>query len=425
MVYSNHVTASGIVRCDIFSNNFKTDCVSVELFMPLDRETATQISLLSAVLKRGNEKYGEMDKISAFLEKNYGASLTVSTAKAGELQSLSISARFLSDRFAIENEPVAQNIVDLISAVLFEPIVEDGGFKASFVEQEKQNLRDKISSLINDKRVYSLEKCRQEMFKNERYGVYEQGDIEKIDEITPQSLYAFYKAMLDSAALFISYAGCERDTGALLKPLCDGFSGDDRKIPETEIINSVQEIKNITEEMNVAQSKLNLGFRLGETARKDLFAAKMFNVIFGSSPTSKLFMNVREKLSLCYYCSSACDTLKNIMFVYSGVETANVEKAQSEILTQLDHMKNGKFSREEFDNARAYLIDSFVQAADSLSSLSSMQTAAYLAGHKLTDTQQIEEIKKVTPERVVAVARDVKLDTVYLLKGVGGDKNAD
>lgn len=425
MQYSTFITASGIVRCDIFSNNFKTDCITVDLFMPLDVETASSIALLSAVLKRGNEKYGEMDKIGAFLEKNYGATMSVTTSKAGELQSLSFSIRFLSDRFAIEKEPVAQNLVSLLYSCIFEPITENDGFKASFVEQEKQNLKDKIASIINDKRVYSLEKCKQAMFEHEKYGVYEYGDIKKIDEITPKGLYRFYQKLIGTAALFINYAGFERDTSGLLKPLCEKFETQNRPIAETSVINEVSHVREVTEEMNVAQSKLNLGFRLGKAAQKDLFATKMFNVIFGSSPTSKLFMNVREKLSLCYYCSSICDTLKNVMFVYSGVETGNVGKAKDEILKQLEHMKNGEFTDEEFDNARAYLIDSYVQSADSLSALSSMQTAAYLAGHKLTDIQQIEEIKKVTPQRVTAVAREVVLDTVYLLKGIGGDTNAN
>ena len=315
MQYSTFITASGIVRCDIFSNNFKTDCITVDLFMPLDIETASSIALLSAVLKRGHEKYGEMDKIGAFLEKNYGATMSVTTSKAGELQSLSFSIRFLSDRFAIEKEPVAQNLVSLLYSCIFEPITENGGFKASFVEQEKQNLKDKIASIINDKRVYSLEKCKQAMFEHEKYGVYEYGDIKKIDEITPKGLYRFYQKLIGSAALFINYAGFERDTSGLLKPLCEKFEAQSRPIAETSVINEVSHVKEVTEDMNVAQSKLNLGFRLGKAAQKDLFATKMFNVIFGSSPTSKLFMNVREKLSLCYYCSSICDTLKNLIFV--------------------------------------------------------------------------------------------------------------
>ena len=133
------------------------------------------------------------------------------------------------------------------------------------------------------------------MFEHERYGVYEYGDINMIDKITPQGLYRFYQKLINSAALFISYAGFERDTSGLLKPLCDKFEAQNRPLPKTTVINEVSGIKEVTEEMNVAQSKLNLGFRLGKAAQDDLFATKMFNVIFGSSPTSKLFMNVREK----------------------------------------------------------------------------------------------------------------------------------
>lgn len=425
MQYSTNITKTGIVHSDIFSDNFKTDYISVDFIMPLDKNTATEIALLSTVLKRGNKKFGHMDKIESYLEQNYGAALNISTSKAGELQLLSFSVRFLSDKYAIDNEPTAQNLTDLLYAVIFEPIADNGAFDTAFVSQEKQNLKDKISALINDKRVYSLEKCKQAMFENENYGVYEYGNIDRLDSITPVSLYEFYNKLLSSAAVFISYAGVKRDTDTLLKPITDALGNTERKLPVTAVNNSVAQVKNITEDMNVAQSKLNLGFRLGDTAQKDLFAAKMFNVIFGSSPTSKLFMNVREKLSLCYYCSSACDCLKNVMFVYSGVETENTDKALKEILNQLECMKNGEFTQEEFDNARAYLIDSYIQAEDSLAAMSSMHTAACLAGHKLTPRQQIDRINSVTFDRVIAVAKDIKLDTVYILKGVGGEKNAD
>lgn len=425
MQYSTYMTDSSIIRCDIFSDKFKTDYICIKFFMPLNKDTATEIALLSAVLKRGNQKFPTMDKIEAYLEQNYGASLNISTSKSGELQDLSFSVQFLSDKFAIENEPIGKNMVDLLFSVIFEPITQNGGFDELFVKQEKQNLKDKIASLINDKGAYSLEKCKQIMFDHENYGVYELGDINRLDSITPVSLYKFYQSVLSSAALFINYAGIQRDTEELLNPICQRLESTSRTLPHTVIKNDVKDVKNITEEMNVAQSKLNLGFRLGDAAQKDLFAAKMFNVIFGSSPTSKLFMNVREKLSLCYYCSSVCDSLKNVMFVQSGVETQNVDKAQKEILNQLECMKNGEFSAEEFDNARAYLIDAYIQAEDSLSAISTMQTASYLAGHKLTAQQQIEQINKVTYERVINVAKGVMLDTVYVLKGIGGEKDAD
>lgn len=425
MEYLTTVTDTGIVRQDIFSDNFKTDTVSLSFFIPLEKAFASNTALLCAVLKRGNARYGEMDKISAFLETNYGAAFSISTSKAGEMQEFSISVKFLDDRFAIDNEPVADNMISLLYSTVFEPMLENGGFVESFVTQEKQNLKDRILSLINDKRVYSLEKCKQLMFENEKYGIYEQGDIEEIDKITPVSLYNFYKELIANAKLYISYGGVKRDTEKLFKPLVEKLDKNVRTLPKTLVCDKVLEVKYHTEEMSVAQSKLNIGFRLGKGAMEDPFAFKMFNVIFGKSPTSKLFMNVREKLSLCYYCASMADTLKNVMFVYSGIETENYEKARDEILCQLDLMKKGDITEEEFDNAKAYLIDSYVQAGDSLSALITMQTAADIHGSDLTPDEQIQKVKEVTPERVVAVAQNIALDTVYLLKGVGGDANED
>ncbi len=421
MNYKTYTTKSGIIKSDIFSDNFKSDCISLNFFVPLKKNTATMIALLTGVLKRGNAKYGEMDTVGEYLEKNYGAILNITTGKAGEMQELNFIASFLDDRFAIDNEPVAENIIDLLYSTVFEPILENGAFKASFVEQEKQNLRDKILSLLNDKRAYSLEKCKQAMFKTEDYGTYELGDITMLDDITPESLYKFYLQLINSAMLFVNYAGYERDTDFLFKPILDKLDKGNRTVPQTLVRDSVSNVRYETEEMNVAQSKLNIGFRLGAPAKDDFFALRMFNVIYGGSPTSKLFMNVREKLSLCYYCASTIDALKNVMFVYSGIETEDYEKARDEILAQLELMKNGDFSKDEFENARAYVIDSLVQAGDSLASLISINVSAIIAGHNMTPSQQIEQIKDVTPERVKAVANGILTDTVYLLKGVGGN----
>ena len=423
MKYSTTKTSSGIVLCNAFSDKFKTNHIGISLFYPLTKENASKIALLCAVLKRGNNDFGEMDKVGAFLEKNYGATFNISTAKTGEMQELSFTAGFIDDKYAIDGEKVSQNIISLLYSTLFSPMTENGGFRESFVTQERLNLKNRIRALINDKQGYSFEKCKQTMFANENYGVYEQGDEAELDKITPQSLYSFYLELLSSAMLFVCYAGAECDTEQLFKPLMQKLEDKERIAFSTVIDNSVTSVKDISEQMNVAQSKLNLGFRLGDTAKADLFALKMFNVIFGSSPTSKLFMNVRERLSLCYYCSSLCDSVKNVMFVYSGVETENVPVARDEILNQLSLMKKGEFSDEEFQNAKAYLIDSYVQAGDMPAALISFLISAVIHGHMLTPEQQIEEIKKVTPERVVAVAQNVTLDTVYLLKGMGGAAN--
>lgn len=420
MNYSSYTTNSGIKINNIFNDSFKTATVSVEFYVSLNAKNASYISLLCAVLKRGNKKYGQMDKICEFLNKNYGASFTISTSKKGDLQRFAISSAFIDDRFTLEGEKVASNIVSLILATLSEPIIDD-----SFVEQEKRNLIDFIAALINDKRMYSLEKCKQTMFKDDVYGIYEQGDAEVINTITTKGLCDYFKTLLNESMLYIGYAGASCDTKALFKPIIDLLDNGKRPCFTTTVNNTVFDVTYKTEPMNVAQSKLNLGFRLGDNAKDDIFALRMFNEIYGGSPTSKLFNNVRERLSLCYYCASAVDTLKNVMFVYSGIETENYEKAHDEILNQLELMKKGEFSDEEFQNARAGIIDSYTQMGDSLSMLLSNKVFCDMKGIDLTPEEQIEQIKKVTPARVIAIAKQVTLDTVYLLKGVGGDTNAD
>lgn len=424
MEYKSYKTDSGIVCHDILCDNFKTACITVDFFIKLDKVNASYLSLISAVLKRGNSKYGEMDKIGEFLDKNYGASFGVSVAKTGDMQRLSITCVYMDDRYALEGEAVSQNMVSLIESTLFSPLTENGAFKHSFVEQEKRNLKDKIASLINEKRQYSLEQCKETMFKDDIYGVYEQGDPAVIDTITPSGLYSFFKDVIKTAMVYICYAGSNLDTVSLFKPLLEKLDVSDRHALTTAVNNAVNDVTYKTEPMPVAQSKLNLGFRLGECAKADPFATRLFNVIYGASATSKLFNNVRERLSLCYYCASAIDFIKNVMFVYSGIETCNYQKAHDEILFQLGEMKSGNITDDEFNNAKASLIDSYVQIGDSLSSLIENRISTNLAGITLSRDEQIEQVKNVTLERVIAVAQDIALDTVYLLKGTEGENDA-
>ncbi len=425
MNYKSYKTQSGIVRHDILCDNFKTACIAVDFLVPLNKTYASYISLLSAVLKRGNAKYGEMDKISEFLDENYGASFGISTSKKGDLQRLSFTCVFIDDRYALEGESVSKNMVSLIESMLFEPLVENGAFKESFVEQEKRNLKDKIASLINEKRQYSLEKCKQTMFKDDVYGIYEQGDPAVIDTITAKSLYNYFLDILNNSSVYICYAGADTDTELLFKPLLQRLDNAARPVFETKIDNNVCDVTYKTEPMPVAQSKLNFGFRLGDAATKDPFATRLFNVIYGASATSKLFNNVRERLSLCYYCASTIDFLKNAMFVYSGIETCNYQKAHDEILFQLEQMKSGNITEEEFDNAKAGLVDSYVQMGDSLSSLIENRIFMSLAGLELSRDEQIEQVKNVTLERVIAACQDISLDTVYLLKGTESENDAE
>lgn len=396
------------------TDRFKSNYLSVDFILPLTAENATGMSLLAGVLSRGCKAFPQMDVISRFLAKNYGASLSIHAGKAGEMEIFTVSANFLNDAYAIDGEPIYDNMIAFLEELIFSPLVKGNGFYPEIFEQEVKNLSDKMAALFNDKRLFSLERCKAVMCADEPFGINEMGDEETLKSFSAESLYTFYKKMISEAFVVVSYVGKQKD---LADTFVQSFCAR-KKLDFQSAIKTVSETKEVIEPMNLNQSKLNLGFRLGESAVKNGAACRLFNVLYGGSANSKLFMNVRERLSLCYYCSSSIDRFKNVMFVSSGIESEKYQQARDEIEAQLQAIAGGDFSDEEFQNAKAYLIDSVRGSYDSKSAIAAAMVSRTLRDEQKTMEQELEEIEAVTRDEVIMIAKEIKLDTVYLLKGV-------
>ncbi len=399
-----------------YADNFKSSYLSIDFAMPLTAETATGMSLLAGVISRGSKGYPSMDRISRYLSKNYGAAFSIRSSKSGEMELLSLSMSYLDNTFAIDGEDIRGAAVALLRDMVFNPLIENDAFSADYVAQEKQNLADRILGLFNDKRLYSLERCKELMFDQEAYGIGEMGDRETLATFDASKLYAFYKKMLARAFVVITYVG--KKEGNKLNEFAALFEAREDAMPVTEICNSVDSVREIVEPMELNQSKLNLGFRLGDAAMDKPVACRLFNVLYGGSATSKLFMNVRERLSLCYYCSSQLDRFKNIMMVSSGIEASKYEEARKEIEAQLAAVAAGDFSDSELNDAKMYLIDSLLGMVDSKAMLASQMISGVFRDELKTPEQEAEEIRAITRETIMEIASGVSLDTVYFLKGV-------
>lgn len=396
------------------TDRFKSGYLSVDFILPLTAENATGMSLLAGVMSRGCEAYPQMDKISRFLAKNYGASLSIHAGKAGEMEIFTVTVNFLNDEYSIDGEPIYGNILSFLEELIFSPLVNEDGFYSEIVEQETKVLSDKMAALFNDKRLFSLERCKAIMCADEPFGVNEMGDKETLKSFDAKTLYAFYKKMIAEAFVVVSYVGKKRELAdAFLQRFCER-----KKLGFDAVTRDVCEVREVVEPMNLNQSKLNLGFRLGESAVKNGAACWLFNVLYGGSANSKLFMNVRERLSLCYYCSSSIDRFKNVMFVSSGIESEKYKEARNEIEAQLHAVACGDFSDEEFNNAKAYLIDSIRGSYDSKNAIAAAMVSRTLRNEERTSEQEIKEVEAVTRDDVILIAKETKLDTVYLLKGV-------
>ncbi len=402
---------------------FKTNTLSIFFHIPLKRETVTKAALLSSVLKRGCEKYPKTMDIAKHLTDLYSSTLSTGVRPKGDGEVLYFSMSYIADEYIGEN--LTGKIAEFMAEFVFSPLVKDGGFLPEYVDGEKVNLKNTIQGLINDKKDYADVKCREAMFGKDGYGMFEAGYVEDLDDITPQNLYEFYLDVITNAKVDIFAGGTVTDDAQ--KQICDIIVP---KLParaggyiktETAVSNRA-EIQYITEEIDVKQSKLSMGFCCDvDAASDDYYALMLGNCIFGGSPVSKLFLNVREKLSLAYYAACRTDRLKSVMLVSSGIETENYQVALNEIMAQFKKMQQGDITEAELDAAKKYFSNGLPALKDSLKTIEDYYLSQAILGKEQSIDELIEKLMDVTIPEIQAVMQKVKPDTVFFLKGIGAE----
>jgi len=397
------------------SEKFKTFSVALKFFVPLKEETASLNGVFPFVLKSGSKNFPDMIAISKALESYYGGVVDVNVRKKGDLQEIDFYFEFLSPSFS--DEAQIDNCISFIKEVILNPKKEGNGFSKTYTELEKANLIDYIDGIINDKKEYTAVRLIEEMFKGEPYGLFESGTKENVLKITPENLFSQYERVIGNAHLEIFISG-----NADLYKIAEGlkiFTENSREaIYETKLYDKDNKAPDVTEEKaETVQGKFGLGFKTGVKAdSEDYFKLTLLNSVFGSGPTSKLFMNVREKMSLCYYVYSRLDRLKGIMTVFTGCDREKFKVAYDEILNQLKECQNGNIKDEEIKNAKSFLTTVLKQTSDSQRSLNEFYMTGILSGHRITPDEYIKKINATTKEDIVRLSRNIKLQTEFYLK---------
>ena len=404
----------------VHSEKFKTGTLSVQLITPLEEATASFGALLPSVLRRGTMAHPDMRSLSTALDRLYGASIGCTVRKKGENQCIGFVAGFIDEAFVPNGEKLLEPVCDLLGELLLDPVTRNGRFLSDYVESEKQNLIDLIRGVINDKRDYADARLLQEMCRGERYGVDRFGTIARARRITNQTLFRYYQQLLSTAHLELFYCGsadCARVEGALDRALAALPRERVAEPAVAERVGAPETVREITETMDVTQAKLAMGYR---AASEDTPALLLANLIFGGYSNSKLFLNVREKLSLCYYASSGYHRSKGIITVSSGIEAQNYEVARREIAAQLEAVQNGDFEPWELEGARSCMLSSLRSREDSAGRLEEYYLGQAATGLWEDTDALIAQLEAVTPERVAEAARSIRLDTVYFLTGKEG-----
>ena len=414
---------NGINLHIIPTNKFKTNLMVVFLTTELNRENVTKNALISTILRRGSKTMPSQEEISKNLEEMYGATFNCGLDKTGDNQVLKFFMETVNDNFLPKsNINIMENSIQKLIELVFDPYIENEGFKEQYVEQEKNRVREWIEARKDNKASYALEQCIEEMYKNQNFGLYKYGYIEDLDNINAKNLFEYYQTLIKECKIDIYISGMidEKIVEEKIRQnqIISKLEDRNPKYNNNEIEKGKKaEQENTKEEkLDVAQGKLVLGLdvELEEDAQK--YDTLVYNSILGGTANSKLFQNVREKASLAYAASSSYLRTKSNIFINCGIEIENYTKALGIIKVQIKDMKEGKFTDEEVENAKTNILDSIQSIEDEQDS-----QIIYYFGQEISKTKENlkeyqEKIKKVTKQDVLNIANKVSIEMIYFLR---------
>ena len=418
----NHRTQilPGVYLTAVQSGKFKTGCFSLNFLRPMRKDEAAANALIPSVLLRGSEQHPDIASISAKLDDLYGASIGTLIRKKGEVQLVGFYCDYVQDEFV--SAPVFGPVMEFLAELLLRPKLDNGAFRESVVSGEKQNLENAMLSRINDKRTYANSQLLRTMCKDQPYGIPRIGEPEDLELITAGNLYQHYCELLSTSRVELFYMGSlapEKVAECLRRVLKDLPRAEHFLPVGTTPAPAARSVQEKREQLDVTQGKLSLGFFTDITANDPRYPALVLAAtVFGGGATSKLFTNVREQMSLCYYAGASLEKFKGVMVVSSGVEFSKLETAKREILRQLDACRAGDITDDELESARGYLLSDLKIAMDSPGRLDDFYMGQILLGQDGTMQDFADAITAVSKQEAAQAANELRLDTIYQLEGV-------
>lgn len=406
----------------IKTDKFKTNLLSVFLTVPLNENTITKNALIPAILRRGSNNLKTQEEISKTLEEMYGASFDCGVDKIGDNQVLKFYLETINNSYTEEGENILIESINILLDLVFNPLVNNEKFDETYVENEKNNIKQIIEGRKDAKATYALERCREEMYKNLPYALYKYGRLEDLENINAENLYEQYKSMINECKIDIFVSGditeeikneiIENENIAKLEDRNPNYIESNK---ENRIKQKKQE-ETISESMDVTQGKLILGLDLLKEQEDDKYTALIYNAILGGTPNSKMFQNVREKNSLAYTASTSYIRQKGNIFVKCGIEIDNYEKALKIIKEQIADMKKGEFTEEDIKQAKVNIVSTIKFIPEEQDTELLYYFSQELSGYQMNSEEYINKVNSITKEQIVELANRMQINTIYFLK---------
>ncbi len=420
MQIKDYTLREGVGLTVLSTDKFKSNLMIVELRCPLKKETATHNSLITNVLSRCCREYPTLRQFNVALEELYAADLDAYVSKIGEVQKVCFKLSCIENKYTYDGADVLAGGMRLLGEMIFNPLLEDGVFPLNVVNSEKKNLKEEIEALKDDKSRFALNRCVKNMCADEPYSVATAGDVEVLAAITPKELKASYDALIATPPVSIYFVG--REDPDKVREYCDKylpFTPRKTELFSTDVRVADGEVKQVTEVSDAVQSRLCMGFRTARSIKDDDYSALLLACDVLGSPSGKLFVNVREKMGLCYYCHPLLDGVKGLLIVSAGIAAEDRERAEKAILKQIEDLKQGNISESELKSAKAAALNAYKEITDSPSSVIGWYSTRRGLGLSLTPEQMAAKIESTTAEDIARAAKDIMPDTFYMLEGGG------
>ena len=422
MNYKREDLKNGITFHKINTNKFKTNLFAIFLTTKLNRENVTKNALLAAVLRRGTKNFPSQEDISKSLESMYGASFDCGIEKTGDNHVMKFYLESINNEFLPSQENLSKECLEILLDIVFNPYTENGKFKEEYVDGEKENLKQIIQGKIDNKTKYAYDRCIEEMYKDEPYGLYKFGYIEDLDQIDAEVLYKYYVELLKSVKIDIFVSGnldeqivSEIKENEIVRKLAER-NAEYNVNKENDEKKKVSEPNVVNESMQISQGKLIIGLDVLDNKKESKYAASVYNIILGGSANSKMFQNVREKASLAYTAGSNYLRQKDNIFIRCGIDIQNYQKAVDLIKNQLQQMENGDFTDEDIQNAKIIIASSVNSIPESQDSEITYYFSQELSDEFVSIEDYMKKINEVNKEQIVEIAQNIQINTVYFLK---------
>lgn len=400
------------------TDRFKTITIDLIFRKKIKKEDITKTNFLADILTFSSKNYKTRREMSIKQQDLYACEVDFSCYRLGNYYNTDISLLCLNEKYT--EKDMLKETINYLSDIIFNPNVINNKFDSTSFEIIKNNTIKQIQSIKEDTRKYSLVKMLEKMGPKEKYSLHGFGYLEDLEKITEENLYEYYQDFIRTSGLDIFIIG-DIDFEEVEKIFRNNFKFDIYHKKDNDFVIVHDQIrklpKTIVEEYPSSQAKLSIGCKLKDlTEFERNYALTIYNMILGGSSESKLFRNVREKNSLCYYISSNSNKIDNLLFITSGIAKSNMKKVVSLVKQQLKDMKKGKITDEEIEKAKVKYISLVEEMYDYPSQIISYYYASEILKSDLPEERK-KMVEKVTKEDIISVANKVYIDTIYLLGG--------